>query len=202
MFDVSGHGVAAGLVTMIAKNTIYQSFNNGRSKSLEEIMYEINNAIISSKGQIENYLTGLLFRCKEKDGTIEFSNAGHPRPLLYKKSEDKTISLCTDQKQYGMIGISDLKVSFPSTTVAMQEGDIIVCFTDGITETENPLREQFGTEKLSKAIQLNKDKTSKEIGACILDSLKTFADCVPFQDDITILVIKRVKEDVDSIPFI
>jgi len=89
LFDVSGHGVAAGLVTMIAKNTIYQNFNNGRSKRLEEIMYEINNDIISSKGQIENYLTGLLFRYNENDSSFEFANAGHPALLFIKNQKAK-----------------------------------------------------------------------------------------------------------------
>lgn len=110
-------------------------------------------------------------------------------------------TLCTQKAQYGMIGVPDLKVSFPSTKVTIQEGDIIVCFTDGITETENSLREQFGTERLTKIIHDNKDKTSKEIGDIILHEIKTFAGCVPLQDDITIIVLKKQNPD-DYIPLI
>jgi len=92
-----------------------------------------------------------------------------------------------------MIGVPDLKISFPSETVKMQEGDIVVCYTDGATETENSQGEQFGAERLSKIIQLNKDKASTEICSCILESLKAFAGSVPFKDDITTLVFKRTK---------
>lgn len=201
LFDVSGHGVAAGLVTMIAKNIIYKNFKEGTKKNLEQVIYGINNDIISSKGQIENYLTGLLFRYNQKNNTFEFVNAGHPHPFLYKKENDTVAELSTEKNQYGMIGVSDLQVLFPAEKEKINTDDIIVCFTDGITETENFLREQFGTERLTKIIHDNKDKTSKEIGDIILHEIKTFAGCVALQDDITIIVLKKQNPD-DYIPLI
>ena len=69
IFDVSGHGISASLITMLSKNIISHAFQRGyrNRESIEHMLNRINNSIITEKGEIDNYLTGLLCRFSEFD---------------------------------------------------------------------------------------------------------------------------------------
>ena len=77
---------------------------------------------------------------------MQFANAGHPYPLLYKKETGEIIDLLPskDVPQYGAIGIKDVEVSFVDTSFQMQSGDMLFCFTDGITEMRNAQNQDLG----------------------------------------------------------
>ena len=85
IFDISGHGLASGLVTMLVKNIIHQEFYKIADTDLAEILSRINTRIIQEKADIENYLTGILVRIGSDK--IELVNAGHPFPILYKSKQ-------------------------------------------------------------------------------------------------------------------
>ena len=75
LFDVSGHGIASGLITMIAKSIIYRNFNQYYDKKLGFIVSQINEGLISQIGSVDNYLTGIFL--KFNGSTVEYVNAGH-----------------------------------------------------------------------------------------------------------------------------
>ena len=81
IFDVSGHGISSGLVTMLVKNIIHQEFYTKDKMDLWEILNNINGRVIQEKGDIENYLTGILIRTNKEN--LEIAIAGHPRPIFY-----------------------------------------------------------------------------------------------------------------------
>ncbi|MBB5225929.1 hypothetical protein DYE50_11330 [Treponema ruminis] len=199
LFDVSGHGIAASLVTMLAKNIIFQSFmrNMQKNETVSRTLYEINDEIIEAKGGIENYLTGLMFRFKpfnEKDVCkVEMANAGHPNPFLY-SAED---GICDEIKSgsnvdhHGAIGLDFITVSFPQISFKMAENDILLFYTDGLTESRNTSNEMFGKERVKNIIRSSYAKDSQGIMEDIISAFNDFTKGVKRDDDITIVILKR-----------
>lgn len=199
IFDVSGHGIAASLVTMLAKNIVFQSFmRNLRDKgSVSRTLYEINKEIIDAKGDIENYLTGLMFRFGDFDEhdecKVEMANAGHPNPILY----NAKANLCDEiesgdsENHHGAIGLDFITVSFPQINFSMAEDDILLFYTDGLTEGRGKDNEMFGKDRIKKIIKENYAKNAQSIMEDIIDAYKSFTHGVKRDDDITIVVMKR-----------
>jgi len=189
IFDVSGHGIASGLVTMLVKNIIFQEFNNGRDDKLKSILDRINIRYIKEKGNIENYLTGILTRMK--DSKVEFINAGHSMPIFYNAKEDSAYYIEDDNTAFGAIGLPDIPTNFVSHSVEMQRGDELIFFTDGATEATNAQGEDFGKDRLLKSIFRNADRPLTTQVNCIVSDILTFIGNEPQKDDITIIILKK-----------
>lgn len=201
LFDVSGHGTSAGLLTMLSKNIIYQNYTEGKKNklSVSEILQNVNNSIIKQKSYSDRYLTGVLlnFDKKKKDcikGTM--ASAGHPAPLLYSAKENsiKEIKYSDPSKQYGIIGFKDFDVSFPNIELETYPDDIILLYTDGITESINENSVPFGKDGLIKLLDRYHFQSASQILDTILDSLKFYVGDEPIKDDITMIIMKRRKE--------
>ncbi len=203
LFDVSGHGLSASLVTMLSKNIIARMFQKGfrNNDEIEKILTKINHTIIYEKGDIDNYMTGILCRFKNigngEQCMVELGNAGHPYPLMYSKIEDEVSELRgTDgKKHYGAIGMKGIMVSFATSEFTMSSGDILVCYTDGITEATNQKMEQFGAERIKAIIKKHNDKPSDELLKKIMEALFKFTKTKPLDDDITLIIAKRTDMD-------
>ncbi len=189
IFDVSGHGIASGLVTMLVKNIIFQEFYNGRKDKLKSIIDRINIRYIKEKGNIENYLTGIITRL---DGNkVEFINAGHSMPIYYSAKEDSANFVEDDNTAFGAIGLPDLPTNFISHTIEMERGDELIFFTDGATEAVNNNDEDFGKDRLLKSIFRNADRPLTTQVNCIVSDILTFIGNKPQNDDITIIILKK-----------
>lgn len=189
IFDVSGHGISSGLVTMLVKNIIEQEFYAGVNEKLEDVMYIINDRVIEEKGNIENYLTGILSRINGNE--LEFVNAGHPSPFFYHKETAKLEILQKDTSQCGVIGISDFPINFKTNKLTLQSGDSLLFYTDGITEAVNENNEEFGTDRLFNAFDKCKKLPINEQIYSILNALSLFTGSVPLNDDITLIVLRK-----------
>lgn len=199
LFDVSGHGIAAGLITMLSKNIIYQSFLKSRfgNQKASTILKEINLKITETKGEVENYLTGIICRFdhfKDDDSCVlEMSNAGHPSPVMYDSNTDSVIEIKTedDENHFGAIGLMGRNVSFQSTETVVHDNDILVFYTDGLTEAENDSGKAFGKERLKQVLKENHSNDAHRILDSITKEMNDFVKNHERTDDITIVVMKR-----------
>ncbi len=198
LFDASGHGVAASLITMLAENIIRQVYVDEYKKepSLGKILTNINTNLIEAKGQVDNFLTGILLGIKDnKNGTskVSIANAGHPRPFIYRASEDMVMELQPPNDDYifGPIGISGIEHNYLEFDIQMQSGDILILYTDGLTETMNIHREDFGKSTVQALLQRNHTKSAQEIMNVIMKKLNEHSAGAPRSDDITVIIIKR-----------
>lgn len=192
IFDISGHGIASGLLTMLAKNIIeYQFYENVYSNGKEELwetMDKINSRFIKNKGEVSNYLTGILL--KITDNKIELVNAGHPEPILYKKSLNSFIFFARDSRAIGVIGMNNIPPFYISQYLEMESGDELFLFTDGITECTNDNGEQFGQARLMKAFQNYIRTPIEEQIKLIMEEVNDFRGKT-ITDDITLMILKR-----------
>ena len=208
IFDVSGHGIPAGLMTILAKGIISQHFIIGRSQEepLSNVLVDINNSYIKEKVDVENYITGLLFRFSDFNSkdvcSVEFANAGHPYPLMYVAEEDKVVELkAVNEKQYGIIGVEGLDVSFPPINVRASKDDIFICFTDGITDAMNKNGVEFSKESIINIVKTYHAESAIMIMNRIMDAMYDFIGNASLTDDITLIVLKRTdsKDYIEEI---
>jgi serine phosphatase RsbU (regulator of sigma subunit) len=189
IFDVSGHGLASGLVTMLVKNIIHQEFYKDTEVDLAEMLGRINSRIIQEKGEIKNYLTGILIRIN--GSKLELVNAGHPYPIVYKKDLKECFYIERLPGSMGAIGMEDMPTNYQSQFVELNPGDEIILYTDGITDTENELKEVFGKENFIAAIKQNADLPARKQTANIADTLAAFRNSAALKDDITLIILRR-----------
>lgn len=187
-------------MTILAKSIISQHFITGmdQDEPLSDVLEGINESYIKEKVNVENYITGLLFRFSEfnkKDiCSVEFANAGHPYPLLY-SAENNTVTELKqeDEKQYGILGVEGLDVSFPPINFRVAANDIIVCFTDGLTDCKNPKGEDFSKDRIIKIVQEYHNETATMLMTRIIEKMNEFADTQKLTDDVTLIVLKRTN---------
>ena len=199
IFDVSGHGITAGLMTILSKGIITQHFVNGLEQKipLTQVLEEINETYIKEKVNVDNYITGLLFTFSTFDSNdvchIQMVNAGHPYPLFY-DSKNQTVTEIkyeNQNEQYGIIGIEGLDVSFPTVNFEASINDVLVCFTDGITEAINVDNKDFSKDRIIEILEKNAKLSAHEIGQMIMSELEMFTKGTKIHDDITLIVLKR-----------
>ena len=198
LFDASGHGVAASLITMLSENIIRQVYLDEykSDKPLGQILTNINTSLIEAKGEVDNFLTGILLKISDNnDGTskVYIANAGHPRPFIYKSQEDMVMELQPpdDNHVFGPIGISGIEHNYLDFEIEMQSGDVMILYTDGLTETMNIHREDFGKSSVQALLQRNNKKSAKDILNIIMRKLNEHSSGAPRSDDITAIIIKR-----------
>lgn len=192
LFDISGHGISSGLVTMLVKNIINKEFYEHKDFELWEIMSHINECVISEKGDIQNYLTGILIRFK-KDDELELVSAGHPMPILYHHETGKCELLIQDPSSMGAIGIADFPVFYNSIFVPLKKNDEIILYSDGVTDVLNEKNENFGLQNFMKAIEKFALECVKEQTEEIANEIKLFRGNRKQTDDLTFIILRNTK---------
>ena len=189
IFDVSGHGISSGLVTMLVKNIIHQEFYKQKDAELWEIVNSINDRVIEEKGEIQNYLTGALVRLYEDK--FELVDAGHPAPILYKKSTGECKFVELGKKSVGVIGIAGFPVFYESMFYDFEDGDELILFSDGVVDIKNEKEEYFGKERLLEAAKIVIGRPAAEQVSFIANSIYSFCANCEQNDDLTIIVLKK-----------
>ena len=198
IFDASGHGVAASLITMLSENVIRNVYEESKKKQkpLSEVLSDLNKGLIEAKGDVDNFLTGVLLNLKDKkngDCTVEIADAGHPYPLLYQSETKQVIEIQPPigLESYGPIGVAGIDTRYTDFSFEMKKGDILVLFTDGLTEQMNENREEFGKENIGKILTEYSRKNADVILQNILASLDQHTGQEMRTDDVTVIILKR-----------
>jgi phosphoserine phosphatase RsbU/P len=180
--DVSGKGVPAALLTANLQAFLKIICKHGMS--LSEATELINDLVTDNTmdGKFITFFWGVL---DENDLTFNYVNAGHNPPLLIRNK--KIIKL---DKGGIILGVMKTFSPYESPTISLEKDDIIVLFTDGITEAMDKNGNEFSDERLEELILKSSDLTVSEIIENIKKSVNEFAAGTIQSDDITLLVVK------------
>ena len=163
-------------------------------KSPAEILKLVNTELCKTM-QPGMFVTLILGIINLKKHTITIARAGHEAPLFYESNKSEEVKPINIK---GMaLGIVPKEIFDPKIadlTLPFNEGDILILYTDGLTETENNRNEEFGSNRLKDIIQQNKFNNAKVIMKSVMSNIKSFADGQKPQDDQTILIIKHLKK--------
>jgi len=184
--DVSGKGIAASLLTASLEALAAGPIHDGVSP--EEIFTSVSH-LLYERTPPEKYATSFLAAVDPKTGILRYCNAGH-NPGLILRADGKHEWL----ESTGMpLGILPSGV-FEAGERTLEVGDTLVLYTDGITEPENPEEEEYGQDRLRDVCVKHRSETVAEIMAAIEEDLYNFVRGVPFLDDRTLVLIRRLAD--------
>ncbi|HLF88611.1 MAG TPA: PP2C family protein-serine/threonine phosphatase [Anaerolineales bacterium] len=160
----------------------------GRSSAPGEAITKGNRRICQESSQ-GLYIT-LIDACLDPEmGKVTYANAGH-NPGLHYQAETRTIETLMPT---GMpLGIDDEAV-YGSRDLYFNPGDVLLLYTDGVTEAIDSAGEEFGLERLKSVLQVNGQKPVVEIIAEILREAENFTGAAPLFDDTTLVIFKRLS---------
>jgi len=195
--DASGHGLPAALQARdaVIGMRIGQAHNEKISAQVERLNRVIHHTTLASR-----FIT-LFYAELEDTGNITYVNAGHCPPLLFNKA-GKVFKLQVSGPVLGPLP----DASYRRRSMTLRPGEMLVLFTDGILERSAPGEEasderepvEYGQENLIKICQENMGETAEEVVKAIVKDVRSFGGDVPFDDDVTVTVIKRLEMDGDS----
>jgi serine phosphatase RsbU (regulator of sigma subunit) len=181
--DVAGKGVPAALLMSATAAAMQLEANHDRN--MLEIVGRLN-AGIHSVSDGERYVTLLLAEIDARARTLHYVNCGHNPALLYRA---KTDTLTRMNSTCLPIGISPEEIC-ELTSADLIAGDVLVFYTDGVTEAENQFGEEFGMERLSAVVRQGSSLSAQDLMGDIFNSAAEFCSEAGFNDDVTILVVK------------
>jgi len=180
--DVSGKGVPAALLMSATAAAMRLESSQDRNM-LEQV--ERLNAGIHLVSDAERYVTLLIAEIDTRKRTIHYVNCGHNPALLFRA---KTGTLTRMDSSCPPIGLSPEEIcELASADIA--GGDVLVFYTDGVTEAENPLGEEFGMERLSAEVLRGSSLSAEDLMTNIYNAAAEFCGD-HFNDDVTLLVVK------------
>jgi len=180
--DVAGKGVPAALLMSATAAAMRLEANHDRNM-LEQV--ERLNTGIHSVSDSDRYVTLLIAEIDAQKRTLRYVNCGHNPALLFRA---KTGTLTLMNSSCPPIGLSPNEIC-EQAAEDLKTGDVLVFYTDGVTEAENRLGEEFGMERLSATVRGSSSLPAEDL---MVDIYNTAADFCgdTFNDDVTILVVK------------
>ncbi|MBN1497875.1 MAG: SpoIIE family protein phosphatase [Spirochaetes bacterium] len=192
LFDVSGHGVSSGLLTLVAKSTITRNFHLHREEKLGKVMEHINEGLIQEMGQTDNYVTGVLLRF---DGdTVEYVNCASPDVIFRSGSSGKTGRVADRTGKTitsGFLGVAEMKMQFNALAVKLLPGDCLFMYTDCLIESRNPDGIPYQETDIMATLKKARGDSAREILDQIINDFDQFIQDTPVRDDLTAILIKR-----------
>jgi len=187
--DVSGKGTPASLLMASIQSAVhsYLKLYKEGEFDLAKVTEKINELIYENTSS-EKFITFFWGILDNKENTFEYINAGHNPPLMLKSTGFSELT-----EGGFIIGILDIEMNYEIGKVHLEKDDLIVLYTDGVTEALNINNEEYGDRKLQNVINSEKTKNPKEIIDSIKDSLLEFSKDVPQYDDITLIVLKKIS---------
>jgi serine phosphatase RsbU (regulator of sigma subunit) len=181
--DVAGKGVPAALLMSATAAAVQLEAREKRD--MLEVVNRLNSAIHSvSDG--DRYVTLLLADIDALSRSLRYVNCGHNPALLFHARTGDIVGMNSSCFPVGMFD----SVTCEINRADLAAGDILVLYTDGITEAENLQREEFGMERLSAVIRRDSSLSAEELMDNIFRSAEDFCQGVGFNDDATVLIVK------------
>ncbi len=185
--DVTGHGVAAGLI-MTMVNTLMSVFVDTYD-SPYKIMVMVNKYI---KRYVKKamFMTMVFLCWDEKEKKMTYVGAGHEHILVYRAATGECEAIMTGGVAVGMVPDNSKLVKEKS--LDLNDGDFLILYSDGITEARNKSGDMFGLERLKNSIGEYATRYSADgVNHHIAQDLTNFMEGHPQEDDMTLIVIKR-----------
>jgi phosphoserine phosphatase RsbU/P len=183
--DVSGKGVGASLLMANLQAGIKSLANH--HDDLGKMVATINNIIYANTG-FDKFITFFYSEIDLEKRTLTYINAGHNPPYLYHENHEFEI-LDVGGLLLGMMP----DMIYECATVPIRKNDVLVMFTDGVTETKNAQDEEFEEWRLEELLVKNLHLSMSELIERILLKMKNFSGNEPQADDITLLAAKVME---------
>lgn len=192
--DISGKGISAALLMASIQSALHSQFFNGHSPgglaeavsiSSAEVVGRLNRQLFASSPR-EKYATFFYAVYDSPTRRLIYTNAGHPPPFYFHRG--KVERLGTGGTVVGLFRLAD----YEQAVVQLEPGDMILAYTDGMTEPENSYGEEFGEERLLEVAQRGATSRPEDMVEEIYRAVNEWTGSPELQDDMTLVVARAV----------
>jgi serine phosphatase RsbU (regulator of sigma subunit) len=181
--DVSGKGMAASLLAASFDALLMGPIEVGHPPDL--ICAKISRRLFM-KTPPERYVTAFIAALDPGTGRLSYTNAGHLPGLLVRR-DGAVQRLEANGLPIGLFPV----VEYGRAEVTLEPGDVLVLYTDGITEAANPKGDEFGLDRLQAVVQKHAQEPLVALAVAIETEVEVFADGTPYGDDRTLVMLRR-----------
>ncbi len=181
--DVVGKGVPAALLMVMIRTII--RLVASPSRNAEQILTILNRGI-TSRVEVDQFATMSFLIFNEKTRELEYANAAHSPMLHYIRRRGRFEEVDAPGLPIGI----ESSEQYTQELVSTEEGDIIILYTDGITEARNPDHEEYSQFSLQRIIKNNSSHSASKLIELIKADIKNFVGLTAQHDDQTIIVMK------------
>jgi phosphoserine phosphatase RsbU/P len=196
--DVAGKGISAALLMATVQSTMRTQLraerelaapggNGGKYVALSTaaLVSRLNQQLYAYTPP-EKFATFYFAIYDDETGWMNYTNAGHLPPILVHNGVASRLEVTGTV--VGAFSFSE----YAESSVRLEPGDLLACFTDGITEPENEFGEMFGEDRLTEVIVKNSERDTGEIIGVVMDSVRQWTGSPELQDDMTLLLARRI----------
>jgi sigma-B regulation protein RsbU (phosphoserine phosphatase) len=194
--DVAGKGISAALLMATIQSAMRMELHGSlraaapggtvvRSLSTARVVSDLNQQLHQNT-PTEKFATFCFGVYDETTGLFTYTNAGHLPPILIHNGAATRLNV------NGMVVGAFPFATYDQSQVQLQRGDLLVFFTDGITEPENEYGEMFGEDRLTQIFVKSADRPEQDIIAAVMEAVRQWSVSPERQDDMTLLVARRL----------
>lgn len=182
--DVTDKGVPAALFMALSRTLLRAAAIDGRPPAA---VLDQANRLILADSRAGLFVTTFYALLDPQSGELHYANGGHNYPLLCRAVSGEIEPLRAQGIVLGIIAHPD----FEQRVVSLDPGDVVLFYTDGVTEAMNPQRDLFGDDRLVAVLQRHCKASPEAIVEAVLAAVAEFAAGQSQSDDITLVVLKR-----------
>lgn len=183
--DVSGKGIPAALIMASFRASLIAEIRN--NYSIRTICQKVNSLLYESL-EAGNYVTAVYGVLDSRNHIFTFANCGHNQPFVLRANG--TVEYMVEGGP--VLGVSSESL-YEERALVIQPEDILVFYTDGVTEAFSAAGEEFGMDRLVEVIRTNRNKSAQLMADAIYDAVMRFAAPTHMFDDLTMIIIKRLS---------
>ena len=191
--DVADKGVPAALFMALSRTTIRNVAISDRTPAAA---LQQANELILSDSQTDLFLTLFYAALDVDSGRMTYANAGHNPPLWYEAQHDRFRELTGEGLALGVIP----DITIQDVEITLNPGDLLILYTDGVTEAMGAEMEEFGEERLKAAVPRNPNLHPREVVNSIIAAIDAYTGENPRWDDLTLFVIRRCASPGCAVP--
>lgn len=184
--DVAGKGISAALLmaTLQAGMRMELRTSSAPPSLTSQLVSDLNQLLYATTAP-EKYATFFFALYDEATSDLSYTNAGHLPPLLVRNGA--AVPLDVNGTVVGAFPFA----KYEESRIRLESGDLLVCYTDGITEPENEYGEMFGEERLIELVTKNVDCEDSVIVSMILEAVYQWTSAAEQPDDMTLLLARK-----------
>ena len=196
--DVAGKGISAALLMATIQAALRMELRasldsgsasgapaNGVHLSTARMVSDLNQQLYATTSP-EKFATFCFALYDDESGKVTYTNAGHPPPVLIRAGQAQTLDV--NGTVVGAFPFS----KYGESNVRLEHGDLLVWYTDGITEPENAYGEMFGEERLIELVTKNYDQPELRIIQTVMESVRQWTNSPELSDDMTVVLARRM----------
>jgi len=195
--DVAGKGISAALLMAGIQSamrmelrgsqdftTPHQASTNGHRLSTARLVSELNQQLHATTSP-EKFATFCIGLYDDETGMLTYTNAGHLPPILIHNGSSTLLDI------NGTVVGAFPSSRYDESKIELHSGDLLVCYTDGITEPENEYGEMFGEERLIELVSKNQDRDDHRVIEVVMDAVRQWTGAPELSDDMTVLLARK-----------